>query len=99
MEKQMQEPAAAQNAAANTGALTVDQGHVREAIGAVVEVLNGAPTSRVLELSERISVAKVILREIAAGSLIVGRPPTRAAAPRTSSRESPRQTKASASRK
>lgn len=55
--------------------ITEQQG--REALAAAAEVLNGAAPSRILELAERIALAKVILRDVAAGALVIASPRSR----------------------
>ena len=46
---------------------------IRQAFAATLEVLQGAGPGEILKLVEQISVAKMILRGIVSGELVVGR--------------------------
>lgn len=80
MENETPQPAAAPSAApppapeAPRGPVVTDV-QAREGCLAVLEVLNGCAPSKILELVERLSVGKMILREIVAGRLVIGNAP------------------------
>jgi len=53
-------------------AVTPEQ--VQVAMGAAFEVLNGAPPAKLLELADKIAIAKIIILAIAKGELQIMRP-------------------------
>lgn len=57
---------------------------------AATEVLNGAPVQRVLQITNELVLAKMLLRALATGELVVARPETLNAArkPRAAARSS-----------
>lgn len=64
------DPAPAQAPAPNMVSISDQQ--AREALGAVLEVLGGAPVTRVLELAEKIGLAKRLLSGIVTGEFGIG---------------------------
>lgn len=61
----------------------VSESQAREALAAVLEVMNGAAVTRVLELAERIALGKLVLTGLVSGQISMGTPraPTSPAAP------------------
>ena len=55
--------------------MQVTEQQTRGAAAAALEVLSGAPSARILEQTEQISLAKAILRGVVAGQLAIVQPP------------------------
>jgi hypothetical protein len=49
---------------------------IQSSCQAILEVLNGADPSRILALTEQLSVGKVIMGELAAGRVVLARSPS-----------------------
>lgn len=76
--------------------LSLSPQQVMEALGAAREVLGGCRVERVLELSDKVTVAKIILDAVLRGELVLGRaqpsgaPPGAARLPKPGNRPKPR---------
>lgn len=75
-----EESAAAAPPAAPTGPVVTDV-QARDAFAAVIEVLDGAPTNRILQLAGKINLGKMLLGEIVSGRIPLGSSPPAPATP------------------
>lgn len=59
----------------------MNEQQVREALAAAFEVLSGAGSARILELADKLVLAKLVLRDVVAGSLMIVPRPALSAPP------------------